>query len=57
VAGFLVAGLFEHNFGDAEVVMVIYALMALPWVVDREVGPSGGPASVPPPTRPAEGAP
>jgi O-antigen ligase len=57
VAGFLVAGLFEHNFGDAEVVMLIYALMALPWVVDREVGPSGEPASVPPPTRPAEGAP
>jgi O-antigen ligase len=57
VAGFLVAGLFEHNFGDAEVVMLIYALMALPWVVDREVGPSGGPASVPPPTRPAEGVP
>jgi O-antigen ligase len=33
VTGFLVAGLFEHNFGDGEVVMVIYALMALPWVV------------------------
>jgi O-antigen ligase len=36
VAGFLVAGLFEHNFGDAEVAMVVYALMALPWIVDRE---------------------
>ena len=37
VAGFLVAGMFEHNFGDAEVVMLVYALMALPWVVDREL--------------------
>jgi O-antigen ligase len=37
VAGFLVAGLFEHNFGDAEVVMLVYALMAQPWVVSREL--------------------
>ena len=37
VAGFLVAGLFEHNFGDAEVVMVAYALMAQPWIVAREL--------------------
>jgi O-antigen ligase len=37
VAGFLVAGLFEHNFGDAEVVMVVYALMAQPWIVSREL--------------------
>lgn len=36
VAGFLVAGLFEHNFGDGEVVMVVYALMALPWIVERD---------------------
>jgi putative inorganic carbon (HCO3(-)) transporter len=36
VAGFLVAGLFEHNFGDGEVVMLVYALMALPFVVERE---------------------
>ena len=49
VAGFLVAGLFEHNFGDAEVVMLVYALMAQPWVVSREL--SGGPA-----TRPAAAA-
>ena len=41
VAGFLVAGLFEHNFGDAEVVMLVYALMALPWVVGRELPPAG----------------
>jgi O-antigen ligase len=37
VAGFLVAGLFEHNFGDGEVVMLVYALMAQPWIVDREL--------------------
>jgi O-antigen ligase len=37
VAGFLVAGLFEHNFGDAEVMMLVYALMAQPWVVSREL--------------------
>jgi hypothetical protein len=40
VAGFLVAGLFEHNFGDGEVVTVVYALMALPWVVAREIDAS-----------------
>ncbi|HSE04356.1 MAG TPA: O-antigen ligase family protein [Methylomirabilota bacterium] len=33
-AGFLVAGLSEHNFGDSEVAMVAWALMALPWAVD-----------------------
>jgi O-antigen ligase len=41
VAGFLVAGLFEHNFGDAEVVMVVFALMAQPWVVAREFAVPG----------------
>jgi O-antigen ligase len=44
VAGFLVAGLFEHNFGDAEVAMLVYALMAQPWVVSRglEASPPPG---------------
>ena len=37
MAGFLVAGLFEHNFGDGEVVLLVYALMALPFVVEREL--------------------
>jgi O-antigen ligase len=41
VVGFLVAGLFEHNFGDGEVVMVVYALMALPFVVERELAEAG----------------
>jgi O-antigen ligase len=42
VAGFLVAGLFEHNFGDGEVVMLVYALMALPFIVDQESSPTRG---------------
>ena len=33
--GFLVAGLSEYNFGDSEVVMVAWALMALPWVASQ----------------------
>jgi len=37
VAGFLVAGLFEHNFGDGEVVTLVYALMPLPFIVEREL--------------------
>jgi putative inorganic carbon (HCO3(-)) transporter len=36
IVGFLVAGLTEHNFGDSEVVMVAWAVMALPWVVEGE---------------------
>jgi len=47
VAGFLVAGLFEHNFGDAEVVTVVFALMAQPWVVAREVAGTGAPGPDP----------
>lgn len=33
IVGFLIAGLSEFNFGDSEVVMVAWALMALPWAV------------------------
>jgi O-antigen ligase len=36
VVGFLVGGLSEYNFGDSEVVMVAWALMALPWAVDPD---------------------
>lgn len=36
VAGFLVAGLFEYNFGDSEVVMLAYAAMALPFIAAQE---------------------
>jgi len=35
VAGFLVAGLFEYNFGDSEVVMLIYVAMAMPFIAER----------------------
>jgi O-antigen ligase len=34
VVGFLVGGLSEYNFGDSEVVMVAWAIMALPWAVE-----------------------
>lgn len=46
VAGFLVAGLFEHNFGDGEVVMLVYALMALPFIVEQDL-PAPAPAATP----------
>jgi O-antigen ligase len=45
VGGFLVAGLFEHNFGDGEVVMPVYALMAIPWIVARALPPAPPPAA------------
>jgi O-antigen ligase len=35
VTGFLVAGLSEYNFGDSEVVMVTWVLMALPWAIEK----------------------
>ena len=34
IAAFLVAGLFEYNFGDTEVLLVAVALMALPFTVE-----------------------
>jgi O-antigen ligase len=33
ITGFLVAGLFEYNFGDSEVVMVAWCLTAMPFTV------------------------
>ncbi|HXG16861.1 MAG TPA: O-antigen ligase family protein [Calidithermus sp.] len=47
VAGFLVGGLTEYNFGDSEVVMVAYTVMALPFVV---AGRPGAPPRTPPVT-------
>ena len=35
ILGFLVAGLFEYNFGDSEVVTLAYLVMALPFIVER----------------------
>ena len=35
VTGFHVAGLTEYTFGDSEVVMLVYFLMALPFIAQR----------------------
>ena len=35
MAAFLIAGLFEYNFGDTEVLLVACSLMALPFVVTK----------------------
>jgi len=35
VTGFLVAGLSEYSFGDSEVVMLAWSIMALPWVIAK----------------------
>ena len=45
IAGFLVAGLTEYNFGDSEVVMAAWAIMALPWAVAEK--PPSPPAPLP----------
>jgi len=37
IAAFLVAGLFEYNFGDTEVLLMALAVMALPFVVERDL--------------------
>ncbi len=37
VLDFLVAGLFEYNFGSSVVVLVAYAVMALPFIVERSL--------------------
>jgi putative inorganic carbon (hco3(-)) transporter len=49
VAAFLVAGLFEHTFGNGVVVMIVYALMALPFTVQRALGADGQRADSPGP--------
>lgn len=46
IAGFLVAGLFEYNFGDTEVLLVAVCLMTLPFVVERDLHPAGRPRAV-----------
>jgi hypothetical protein len=43
IVSFLVAGLFEYNFGDTEVVLVAVALMALPFVVAEPATSTGAP--------------
>ncbi len=37
ILGFLVSGLSEYNFGDSEVVMVAYAVMAIPFLVEASL--------------------
>ena len=37
IVGFLVGGLTEYNFGDSEVVMIAYVVMAVPFVVGRSI--------------------
>jgi O-antigen ligase len=49
IVGFLVAGVSEYNFGDSEVVMVAWAIMALPWVAEAR-----GPVAHPDPLRGGE---
>jgi O-antigen ligase len=46
VAAFLVAGLFEYNFGDTEVLLVALAVMALPFVVERDLAGAAGSAQL-----------
>jgi O-antigen ligase len=40
VTGFVVAGLFEHNFGDAEVALMLWTVMALAFAVDAPGEPA-----------------
>ncbi|HEX6210382.1 MAG TPA: O-antigen ligase family protein [Methylomirabilota bacterium] len=40
IVTFLVAGLFEYNFGDTEVLLVAMALMALPFALGRGRAPA-----------------
>jgi hypothetical protein len=36
LAGILVAGLFEYNLGDSEVLMLVLLLTAVPFALARE---------------------
>ena len=38
ITGFLVGSLSEYSFGDSEVVMLAWAIMALPWTVEATGG-------------------
>jgi len=37
VVGFLAAGMFEYNFGDSEVIGLVWVVMAVPFAVARDV--------------------
>jgi putative inorganic carbon (hco3(-)) transporter len=46
IAGMLGAGLFEHNFGDSEFLMLFLVLVTLPFASERADAPGGaGPAA------------
>jgi len=40
ITGFLIGGLSEYNFGDSEVVMVAWVIMALPWAAGGQANGS-----------------
>ena len=42
VAGFLIEGLFEYNFGDSEVIGLVWVVMAFPFVVGADAGAASG---------------
>jgi O-antigen ligase len=53
----MVAGLFEYNFGDSEILMLLLIVCALPYALRRERGeelpapaPAGAPVPVPTPS-------
>ena len=46
VTGFLVSGLSEYNFGDSEVVLVAWTVMALPFAAARRAAANGDEAAV-----------
>ena len=47
MAGFLVAGLFEYNFGDSEVIDLLWVVMAFPFVCSRQARLEAGHARSP----------
>ncbi|MDP7502779.1 MAG: O-antigen ligase family protein [Nitrospinota bacterium] len=42
ITGFFIAGLFEYNYGDSEVVMLAYFVMSLPFMGARETESTEG---------------
>ncbi|MGH7391728.1 MAG: O-antigen ligase family protein [Candidatus Rokuibacteriota bacterium] len=45
IAGFLAGGLTEYNFGDSEVVLVAWTVMAVPFVVSRATPTGAAPVA------------
>src|SRR5207249_257969 len=53
LVGFLVAGLFEWNFGDEELLYLLYTLVGLAWAARGWVVPAREPPAPPTDPRPA----